>query len=130
MPLVNLQRLRVQPDFNLPPRSDRYTKPDFIIYPNQNFVLGTGRNTFQVSLPFAAKTVIMLNNTSNPFFLTVGSRRIPSVNDTQWVCPPSAAGVPGQLQIPVGLVSEFAGFLPLAPALTDLTQVVTVSFQG
>lgn len=111
-------------------RPPPYVRPDFVIYPNQNFILGNSRDSFQVSLPFAAQSVIMLNNTSNPFYLTVGSRRIPGVSDTQWVCPPAASGIPGQLQIPVARVSEFAGFLPLTPALSDTTQVVTVSFQG
>lgn len=111
-------------------RLPRAIPPNFQLPPNRSFILGSPINTFQVSMPFAAFTCIMVNNTSNPFYLTIGSRRIPTVNDTQWVCPAAVGGVAGSLQIPVGLVSEFAGFLPLTPALTDLTAKVFITFQG
>lgn len=111
-------------------RMPRSITPNFHLPPNRTFRLNEAISFFQVSLPFAAQTCIMVNTTSNPFYLTIGSRRVPTVNDTQWVCPAAASGIAGSLQIPVGLVSEFAGMVVTAPAFTDPLSSVVINFTG
>lgn len=111
-------------------RLPRQVTPNFHLPPQRSFILNEAIPIFQVSLPFAAFTCIMVNTTSNPFYLTIGSRRVPTVQDTQWVCPAAVSGIPGSLQIPVGLVSEFAGMVVTTPAFTDPNTSVVINFQG
>lgn len=86
-------------------------------------------NSFQESLTFQAVVMKVFNNTSNPVFFNF-NKRLPgtTLGSYDWAVPPRVGGVSGAGVFPVD-AKEFSGFLPLAPGLSDATQIVTVVFE-
>lgn len=80
-------------------------------------------NTFQASLWWQPSVIEIINLTSNPLF--VNERRLlPSATSYDIPVAPGAT-----LRLPTDS-TEFAGFLPLAPALTDLTAIIKIIFEN
>lgn len=86
-------------------------------------------NVLSVSLQFNPSEIIVLNNTSNPVYISRGNTQIPSASFYDYRVPAAVNGYPGNVKIPTNSY-EFGVFLPLTPTLTDTTATVTIIFKG
>ena len=80
-------------------------------------------NTFQTSLHWQPQVIEVINLTSNPVFINE-RRLLPSATSYDIPVAPGAT-----LRLPTDS-TEFAAFLPLTPALSDLTTIVKVIFES
>ena len=92
----------------------------------RDFILDTTNPTFSVELPFVPSTLIVLNNTDQSVYLSIGSILPPTATFYNRRILPTASGIPSNVALPNNSY-QFAGYLPTP---TDATTKVVVTFQG
>lgn len=94
----------------------------------QELVLTNGSNIVRFTSQFRVTKMTILNNTSNDVYVN-RSGYLPSSVSRDYVIKAAVSGFPGNVQLPQNNY-EYCFFLPVTPALTDTSQVVTILLQG
>lgn len=92
----------------------------------REFTLSATEPYFSVELTFTPSTIIILNNTDQPVYLTIGGTQRPNATFYDRKILPTSGGIPSNVALPNNSY-QFAGYLPTP---TDTSNNVKVILQG